>query len=264
MKKNKKETRATRYSKKNRIKKQLKELGLKGISESILIFIIKYTIYFVVGFAYAIYLAIRAFDDLVVKLFMKLPRLMKVTIMYLMIINLSLDVYDLSIPFKQFVESYTNGNIVSVVTSTVVTPKDAPKLAETPQNEVKQEKVKECYLQHETACKIKNKAEQYGIDWKIAVSISKWETGNFTSNLYLNKNNVGGLYCNGSFLKYATLDEGVEAYVSNLKRLYFDMGLNTLEKIQPKYCPIGADNDPNNLNRNWLGGVTKIYNSLEK
>ena len=42
------------------------------------------------------------------------------------------------------------------------------------------------------------------------------------------------------------------------------MGLNTLETIQPKYCPIGAKNDPNGLNKNWLGGVNKIYESLEK
>ena len=69
------------------------------------------------------------------------------------------------------------------------------------------------------------------------------------------------MYCKG-FIKYNSLDEGIEAFVSNLKRNYFDIGLDTLEKIQPKYCPVGAENDPNNLNQHWLGGVTQIYNSL--
>ena len=250
--------------KKNKIIRRIKKLGFKGIIKEFLDLIIKNTVYLVVGLAYAIYLLIRAFDDLVAKWFMKLPRLIKVVMIYSLVINLGLDVYSLVEPVKEFIEIYNTEEKVSVITPLELKSEEVPTLTETTQNETKEEEVKECFLDHETACKIKNKAEEYGIDWKIAVSISKWETGNFTSNLYFNKNNVGGMYCNGSFLSYATLDEGIEAYVSNLKKLYFDMGLDTLEEIQKKYCPIGAKNDPNGLNKNWLGGVAKIYNSLEK
>lgn len=35
-----------------------------------------------------------------------------------------------------------------------------------------------------------------------------------------------------------------------------------IEQIQKKYCPIGADNDPLNLNSNWLSGVKYFYESL--
>lgn len=250
--------------KKNKIIRRIKKLGFKGIIKEFLDLIIKNTVYLVVGLAYAIYLLIRAFDNLVVKLFMKMPRIIRVVVIYSLVINLSLDVYVISKPLKEFIKNYNIEEKVSVITPSELKIEEVPMLTETTQNETKEEEVKECFLEHETACKIKNKAEEYGIDWKIAVSISKWETGNFTSNLYFNKNNVGGMYCNGSFLSYATLDEGIEAYVSNLKRLYFDMGLDTLEEIQKKYCPIGAKNDPKGLNKNWLNGVTKIYNSLER
>lgn len=143
-----------------------------------------------------------------------------------------------------------------------VEPQNTPTFEETSQIETKQEEEYKCTLQHETACKIKKKAEEYGVDWKMAVSISAWETGYWTSSLYHNNKNIGGLYCK-EFLKYNTLDEGIEAFVSNLKRNYYDKGLNTIEKIGAKYCPVGASNDPTGLNKNWIPGVTKIYNSLE-
>ena len=133
--------------------------------------------------------------------------------------------------------------------------------------EVKEEVVLEevCFLD-EVSCKIKKVAEQYGIDWIMAVAISKHETGNYTSYAFKSLNNVGGMmYWNGtkSALKsFNSLDEGIDAYVSNLKRNYYDMGLNTIEKIQQKYAPIGAANDPNGLNNYWVKGVSNYYYSL--
>lgn len=113
-----------------------------------------------------------------------------------------------------------------------------------------------------TTCKIKRVAEKYGMDWKLAVAISKHETGNYTSEAFKEKNNVGGMMCNSGLISYSTLDDGIEAFVSNLKYNYIDEGLDTIEKIQPKYCPIGAANDPKGLNKYWVGGVTKYYNEL--
>lgn len=34
--------------------------------------------------------------------------------------------------------------------------------------------------------------------------------------------------------------------------------------MQRRYAPIGASNDPNNLNRNWAKNVLKLYNKGEK
>lgn len=116
------------------------------------------------------------------------------------------------------------------------------------------------------SCEIKEVAERYGIDYKLAVAIAKWETGNYTSNAFTNKNNVGGLmYWNGNksvLQSFNSVGAGIEAFVSNLKRNYYDLGLDTVEEIQKKYAPVGAFNDPNNLNSNWVNGVKNIYNSL--
>ena len=124
-----------------------------------------------------------------------------------------------------------------------------------------------CYLD-EVSCKIKKVADKYEIDWMMAVAISKHETGNYTSYAFKSLNNVGGMmYWDGTksaLRSYKTLDEGIDAYVSNLKRNYYDMGLNTVEKIQKKYAPIGAANDPNGLNNYWVSGVTRYYSSLSK
>lgn len=58
---------------------------------------------------------------------------------------------------------------------------------------------------------------------------------------------------------FSSIDAGIDAMASNLKRLYFDQGLNTIEKIQKKYAPNGAANDPTGLNQHWVGGVSKYY-----
>ena len=63
---------------------------------------------------------------------------------------------------------------------------------------------------------------------------------------------------------YNSLDEGIEKFLINLKNNYFDIGLTTLEKIQPKYCPIGAKNDPTGLNKHWLNGTNKMLEELRK
>ena len=121
----------------------------------------------------------------------------------------------------------------------------------------------ECTLD-EVSCKIKKVAQDYSVDWRLAVAISKHETGNYTSKAFKELNNVGGMMCNSGLREYTTLEEGIEEFVSNLKYNYIDEGLDTIEKIQPKYCPIGAKNDPNGLNKYWVSGVTKYYNELEE
>ena len=121
----------------------------------------------------------------------------------------------------------------------------------------------ECTLD-EVSCKIKKVAQDYGVDWILAIAISKHETWDYTSYIFKHQNNVGGLWngIKGEFYSYETLDAGIEAYISNLKHNYYDEGCTTIETIQPKYAPIGANNDPNDLNSNWIPGVTRRYKEL--
>lgn len=244
-------SRIERNSTKNRLKRRIKR-NLKRLPKKV----VENTIYLLVGLVYATYLLIRAFENLVVKLFMKLPRWSRSTIIWALVISNVYHNFDFEVLAKEV------KNNTSIITTEAIPQENTPTLEKTTQNETKLQEKYECTLEHETACKIKNKAEEYNIDWKMAVAISRWETGNFTSNLYKNQNNVGGLYYNGKFMSFNTLDEGIEKFISNLKYNYFDLGLDTLEEIQRKYCPIGALNDPNCLNQYWLDGVTQIYNSL--
>ena len=135
-----------------------------------------------------------------------------------------------------------------------------------------EEVVDKCMMDY-TSCKIKEVAIREGInDWKIPVAIARHECGykdnQYLSNAFKNKNNVGGMMyydttTKSSYLMvFDTIDEGVEAFVSNLKRNYFNMGLDTIEKIQPKYAPVNVENDPYGLNEFWIIGVRAFYNDI--
>ena len=123
-----------------------------------------------------------------------------------------------------------------------------------------------------TSCKIKETAMLYDIDWKLSIAIARHEcgykNGEYLSNAYKEKNNVGGMMYydpstkSSKLMRFETIDAGIEAYISNLKRLYFDLGLDTIAEIQPKYAPIGASNDPYGLNNSWQIGVKAYLNQL--
>lgn len=131
------------------------------------------------------------------------------------------------------------------------------------QNKAEITKEYECILD-ETSCLIKKYADEYGIDYKLAIAISKHETGNYTSYAFKSLNNVGGMmYWNGtkSTLKsFNSLDEGIDAYISNLKYNYIDVGLTTIEEIGNIYCPVGIND--NGDNKYWIPKVTKYYKEL--
>lgn len=82
-----------------------------------------------------------------------------------------------------------------------------------------------------------------GVDPYIATAILLHETGCKArcSNLARYCNNFGGQKgspgCNGgSYKEFATMDEGLVGFISNLSRNYFALGLNTPETIGPKYA----------------------------
>lgn len=82
-----------------------------------------------------------------------------------------------------------------------------------------------------------------GVDPYIATAIILHETGCRAkcSKLVTQCNNVGGQKgyprCgNTSFRAFDSLDAGIIGMISNLSRNYYGMGLDTVEKIAPKYC----------------------------
>lgn len=108
-----------------------------------------------------------------------------------------------------------------------------------------------------------NAGTQNQIDPVLLAAIARLETGNGTSNAVKNYNNPGGLMDPGSsqmkgFMKFATLDEGINAMAQNLYKNYIGMGITTIEAIGAKYAPPGAANDPHGTNGLWPVLVTKF------
>ncbi len=95
---------------------------------------------------------------------------------------------------------------------------------------------------------IASKALENGVDPVVAASIILVETGcKWTcSALVRNANNVGGMKASsGRYATFATLEEGLEAFINNLARNYYAKGLTTPEEINTKYA----------TNPNWHNDV---------
>lgn len=110
-------------------------------------------------------------------------------------------------------------------------------------------------------------AEKHGIPADMFAAIITHETGHGTSNALVNNNNPGGMMTGGKnamqLQGFDTLENGLNAMASNLKRNYFDKGLDTPEKIGPKYAPGGALNDPRGLNNSWVNGVSALQRQIQ-
>lgn len=94
-----------------------------------------------------------------------------------------------------------------------------------------------------------------GVDPYLAVAISLEETGcNWNcSGLVRSCNNVGGMKGTGcgSYGYFNTLDDGIRAFIDNIKRNYVDYGLTTAETMNSKYAenPAWSTNVNNYINR---------------
>ena len=168
-----------------------------------------------------IYLIIKFIDNLMAKLFMKLPRLLRVGVVY-SLIGLAILNF-VNVPSKSVSAKTETSENVAIAT------KNLP--VETTEKPVVKEKVENttCKFDNENACKIYDKAIEKGLTEKqslLVVAISTHETGYWTS----------------------------KAFTEN-------QGLTTIEQIGAKYCPVCAENDPKGLNVNWVPSVTSIYNS---
>lgn len=91
----------------------------------------------------------------------------------------------------------------------------------------------------------------YDVDSNLAIAISRLETGHYTSEIFLECNNFGGMLGSEGFMKFRNSMEGCEAFVGMLKYGYIDQGLDTPEKMQPKYCPV---------NPQWSTLVRRLMN----
>ena len=207
-----------------------------------------------------IYLIIRAFNNLNAKLFMKLPRLLRVAIIYSLI---GLSIFAFEKP-RVLIKEVLSSSVVEQVETLENEINIQNSQLEAKDKEI--ERLKVVANLKDIEKKIYNKALESDLTHEqaiLVVAISKHETGNWTSSLYKENNNFGGIYNSKEkkFYSYESNEKGLQAFVNLLKNNYFGKGLNTIEEIGAKYCPVGASNDPKGINQHWVPKVTQYYNN---
>lgn len=85
-----------------------------------------------------------------------------------------------------------------------------------------------------------NYSLELGVDPYLAVAISMHETGCTWNCSYLAKtcHNVGGQKGSGcgEYALFNSIEEGIYAFIANIKRNYVDYGLMTADEMNPKYA----------------------------
>lgn len=208
-----------------------------------------------IGIVLVIYYLIKGINTIMIYLFNLLPKVIKMTIIYSLIALSILEILNIK-----------NPQIKTIIQEKVVEVEKVVAM------ETENEKT-ENIVEKESYYTFENKNEQNIYDTSIEnglthkqalllISISRHETGFWTSQNFLNKNNFGGIMCNDGtkIVTYNNYEEGLNAFIKLLKNYYFAKGLNSIEEIGKIYCPVGAANDPKGLNKYWIGNVTKFYN----
>lgn len=104
----------------------------------------------------------------------------------------------------------------------------------------------------------------YQVNPALAAAIAMHETGNGSSKAANSQKNLFGYMTNGgsTLASFDSYEDSIKSGIRNLSLNYLYQGLNTVSKIQKKYAPTGAANDPNGLNNSWVSGVTYYYQRI--
>lgn len=98
-----------------------------------------------------------------------------------------------------------------------------------------------------------------GIDPRFLVAVAAHETLLETYSPAQAIRNPFGL---GPGIVYESERQSIEEAGRILAQFYLAEGLTTIPKIAAKWAPVGATNDPTNLNSHWTTGVSSYYRSL--
>lgn len=114
------------------------------------------------------------------------------------------------------------------------------------------------------ADKVLEIAEKEKVPPLLMVAIMVNESGWGTGANAMKQNNPLSVMGNKSIgdSTYDTIEEGLEAGAKNLYEGYIKEGLDTPKKIGPKYAPVGAANDPTDLNSNWIPNTEQVMKDL--
>jgi cell wall-associated NlpC family hydrolase len=102
-------------------------------------------------------------------------------------------------------------------------------------------------------------ANRHRIDPRLLVAISGGETSFGTNGRGPKVYNAWGV---GPGRAYSSWEDGLDSVAELLRKSYVGKGLTSLSAIQQKWAPVGAGNDPSNLNSNWIRTIGQFYSDL--
>lgn len=90
----------------------------------------------------------------------------------------------------------------------------------------------------------------------FVTAVMQHESDNGTSRIANKYNNVAGIMTVAGPAVFADVQSCIDFTIKLLSNdSYAGKTRKTIAKIQARYCPVGAANDPTSLNKHWLGGV---------
>jgi len=102
-------------------------------------------------------------------------------------------------------------------------------------------------------------SHRYRVDPRLIVAISGAETSFGKAGGGPKVFNAWGI---GPGRSYSSWADGYDSVAKLLREGYLNKGYNTIPKIQAHWAPIGAGNDPANLNSAWTRNVSTFYSEL--
>lgn len=101
-------------------------------------------------------------------------------------------------------------------------------------------------------------ARKNGLDPRLLVAIAGAES-QFGTQVKPGTNNPFGW---GPHIPFPSWDRAIATVARGLRTGYLDEGRKTIAQIGEKWAPVGAGNDPTNLNSNWAKNVGRFYAEL--
>lgn len=105
---------------------------------------------------------------------------------------------------------------------------------------------------------IVQRCREDGICPLFVTAVMQHESDNGTSRIARDYHNIAGIMNGRKPVLFDDVQSCIDFTINLLSNnSYAGKSRKTIAKIQARYCPIKADNDPQGINKHWLGGVQK-------